>query len=46
MCVEEVEVYDVCWIYLIQDRDQWWWASCVHVKVCEVSQLCEDVLAL
>jgi len=24
MGVEVIEVYDVCWIYLVQDRDQWW----------------------
>ena len=24
MVVEEIEVYDVCWIYLTEDGDQWW----------------------
>jgi hypothetical protein len=24
MGVEEIEVFDVCWIYLAQDRDQSW----------------------
>jgi hypothetical protein len=32
MVVEEIEVYDVCWIYLAQDSDQWW-ASCVFMEM-------------
>jgi len=24
MVFEEIEVYDVCWIYLTEDGDQWW----------------------
>jgi hypothetical protein len=36
MVVEIIVVYDVCWIYLAQDRDHWW-ASCICVEMCEIS---------
>ena len=45
MVVEIIEVYDVCWIYLAQDRDHRW-ASCVLVEMCQISLQCEDLLAL
>ena len=32
MGVEEIEVYDVCWIYLAQEREQW--RALVYVWKC------------
>ena len=36
MGVEVIQVYDVCWIYVAQDRDKGW-ASGLCVKMCEIS---------
>jgi len=34
MGVEVIEVYDVFWIYLVQDREQWW--SLVYIWKCVI----------
>ena len=36
MCVEVIQEYDVCWIYVAQDGDKRW-ASGLCVEMCEIS---------